>query len=193
MAKQKISDNKLIQLYKDGLTVRQIARKAGLAPSTVSVRIRKMKKDITKGVITKPNAQRLIKKEINAFDQLQKINNDANEMLDLVMRWQRGDKEALQIMESQVREVRVGDSTEFIKEYKMKDPRELALRCMSEIRGQLDMQLKIMQALFDLKASAEFQEEIIQAIGEVDKDVRDRIIENLEKKRAIRTAVRVDR
>ena len=42
---------------------------------------------------------------------LGKINSYANELLDLLMRWKRGDDEALQILESQVsanRKFRVG-------------------------------------------------------------------------------------
>jgi len=40
------------------------------------------------------------------------------------MRWNRGDEEALQILESQVKMVRIGqgEAVEWIKEYKFKDP-----------------------------------------------------------------------
>ena len=188
---KKLNKTKLVQYVKAGLSVRDIADKMGFPKSTVSYHVNRLKKDITQGVITKPDIKKVINHEINAFQQLSKINNNANEMLDSLMKWQRGDKEALQILESQVREIRVGDSTEFVKEYKMKDPRELALRCMSEIRNQLDMQLKIMQALFDIKAAAEFQQEVIAAIGAAAPDVRDRILAELEKKRAIRAVVKI--
>ena len=49
----------------------------------------------------------VVRKELNAVEQLQKINGYANELLDLLMRWNRGDEEALQILESQVRTVKV--------------------------------------------------------------------------------------
>ena len=67
---------------------------------------------------------------------------------------------------------------------------ELSLRCMSEIRGQLKLQLEIFAALYDFKAAAEFQEEVLAAIGEVAPDVRSKIIHQLNQKRAIRSAVR---
>ena len=62
--------------------------------------------------------------EINIVDQLQKINLAANEMLDILMRWNRGDDEALQILESQVRKVRTGkgENAEEITEYRFRDP-----------------------------------------------------------------------
>jgi hypothetical protein len=124
------------------------------------------------------------------MQQLAKINEYANELLDLLMRWNRGDDEALQILESQVRKVRVKGQEEPITQYKFKDPRELALRAMQEIRGQLKLQLEIFQALFSLQAAEEFQNEVLAAIGEVAPDVRSKIIHNLNQKRAIRSAVK---
>ena len=58
------------------------------------------------------HAGEIVTKEINAVEQLQKINSYANELLDLLMRWNRGDEEALQILESQVRKVKVRGSEE---------------------------------------------------------------------------------
>jgi dsDNA-specific endonuclease/ATPase MutS2 len=108
------------------------------------------------------------------------------------MDWQKGDGKALQILESQVstKKIRVGDQEEFVKEFKFKDPRELALKAMAEIRGQLKLQLEIFQCLYDMKAVQEFQDEVLTAIGEASKDVRDRIIRNLSEKRAIRSVVK---
>ena len=69
---------------------------------------------------------------------------------------------------------------------------DLKLKIMAEIRGQLRLQLEIFQALYDMKAVQEFQTEILQTIGEVNKDVRDKIIDRLNQKRAIRRSVRFD-
>ncbi|MEA2004300.1 MAG: hypothetical protein U9O53_05100 [archaeon] len=68
----------------------------------------------------------------------------------------------------------------------------LKLKIMAEIRGQLRLQLEIFQALYDMKAVQEFQTEILQTIGEVDKNVRDKIIDRLNQKRAIRRSVKFD-
>ena len=112
-------------------------------------------------------AHKVVEKNLNAVDQLQKINTYANELLDLLMRWNRGDEEALQILESQVKKVRVRGSEEEVTEYKFKDPRELALKAMAEIRGQLNLQLDIFKTLYDVQAIADFQREVLDAIGEV--------------------------
>jgi len=136
-------------------------------------------------------AGEIVEKKLDAIEQLQKINDYANELLDLLMRWNRGDEEALQILESQVKRVRIRGQEEEVTEYKFKDPRELALRAMQEIRGQLSLQLEIYRALYDndMAAVAEFQKEVLTSIGEVAPDVRNQIIFNLQKRRAIRSTL----
>jgi hypothetical protein len=113
-----------------------------------------------------------------------------DEILDLLMRWNRGEDDALQVLENQVKRVRIGDENLKIKEVKFKDPRQLALQAMAEIRNQLKLQLEIFQALYDLKAAQEFQDEILSVIGEVDPDVRAKIINKLNESRAIRSVVK---
>jgi len=134
-------------------------------------------------------AGEIVEKKLDAIEQLQKINDYANELLDLLMRWNRGDEEALQILESQVKRVRIRGQEEEVTEYKFKDPRELALRAMQEIRGQLSLQLEIYRALYDMAAVAEFQKEVLTAIGEVEPDVREKIVYNLQKARVIRSTL----
>lgn len=65
----------------------------------------------------------------------------------------------------------------------------LTLKIMAELRGQLRLQLEIFQALYDLRAAQEFQEEVLEAIGEVSPDVRSKIINKLNQRRAVRSAV----
>jgi len=193
MPKAKIDKTKLSQMLKSGKSQRQIAQFFGVTEGAVS----KAKKELNICVVKNlalENAHRVVDKNINAIDQLQKINDHANWLLDLLMNWQKGDGHALQVLETQVstKKVRVGDQEEFVREFKFKDPRELALKAMAEIRGQLKLQLEIFQCLYDLKAIQEFQTEVLTAIGEVDPDVRKRIVHNLNQKRALRSAVKFD-
>ena len=69
---------------------------------------------------------------------------------------------------------------------------DLKLKVMAEIRGQLRLQLEIFQALYNMKAVQEFQTEILQTIGEIDRNVRDKIIDKLNQRRAIRRSVNFD-
>jgi len=191
MVRRKIPLDQIGRLFAEGKGVSEIAKKAGFTKGAVSKALKRLNINAAKSV-TLYHAGEVVKKELNAVEQLQKINNDANELLDLLMRWNRGDDEALQILESQVRKVRVRGSEEDVTEYRFKDPRELALRAMAEIRGQLNLQLEIFKTLYDHQAVAEFQREVLTAIGEAAPEIRNRIIENLKKAGAIRSVIDLD-
>ena len=70
---------------------------------------------------------------------------------------------------------------------------DISIRVMSEIRAQLKLQLDMFQMLYDVKAVQEFQEEVLTAIQEESPDARDRIVNRLAKRRAIRAAIRFDK
>jgi len=190
MTQSKIDIIKLNRMLTTGKSVKDCAKHFSVTPSAISQAKKNLNVAVVKNVALE-NAHRVVDKNLNAVDQLQKINEGANEILDLLMRWQRGDDEALQILESQ-KKVRVGKDEEEVVEYKLKDPRELALKAMAEIRGQLKLQLEIFQTLYDMKAVQEFQQEVLSAIEEVSLDVRNRIVNKLGQKRAIRAAIKFD-
>jgi predicted transcriptional regulator len=188
MAKPKFSDSELKRLVRRGLSGSAIAEHLGVSKGAVSMRLKALNLAIARNV-TLRNAGEIVEKEINAAQQLQKINAHANEILDLLMRWNRGDKEALQILESQVRYVRVNGQEEPVKEYKFKDPRELALKAMQEIRSQLSLQLQIFESLYNMQAVAAFQNEVLDAIASVSPELREQIVKNLQERRAIRSTL----
>ena len=192
MSNAKINDRALLRMVDiEGLSQSAAAVKFGVSRQAVSKRLQELRGKTTKVIVAK-KIERVVDSKLDAVDQLQKINRYANELLDLLMRWNRGEDEALQVLESQVKskKVRVNGEEEFVKEFKFKDPRELALKAMAEIRGQLRLQLEIFQCLYDLKAVQEFQDEVLSAIGDASPDVRDRIIRNLNQKRTVRSAVK---
>ena len=186
--RNRIDNDKLLQLIRNGDTVSEAARKLGVNKATVSVRLKELNVAINRNVTIRA-AHKIVDREINALDQLQKINRDANELLDLLMRWNRGEDAALQVLESQVRKIKVRGQEEEITEYRFKDPRELALKAMQEIRGQLKLQLEIFQALFDMRAVQQFQAAVLEVIGSVSTEARDEIIRRLTKRNALRSAL----
>lgn len=192
MGNAKINDRALLRLVdKEGLSQSAAAKKLGVSRQAVSKRLQELRGKTTKVIVAK-KLEPVVDRKLDAVDQLQKINEYANELLDLLMRWNRGEDEALQVLESQVnlKKIRVNGEEEFVKEFKFKDPRELALKAMAEIRGQLRLQLEIFNCLYDFKAVQEFQDEVLSAIGDAAPDVRDRIIRNLNQKRTVRSAVK---
>jgi len=191
MGKLKIDRIKLDQMLRDGKPQKEIAQFFGVSEGAISKAKNELKVAVVKNVALE-SAHKVVDRHLDTIGQLQKINQNANELLDLLMRWNRGDQEAIQILESQVRKVKVRGSEENVTEYKFKDPRELALKAMQEIRGQLALQLDIFKTLYDVQAVAEFQKEVLTAIGEVDPNVRDRIIQRLKEGRALRQSVSID-
>jgi hypothetical protein len=187
----KIDLDELHQLLTKGKTTKEIAKYFSVTPGAVSQAKKKLKISVVKN-LSLETAHKVVGKHLDAVGQLQRINEYANELLDLLMRWNRGDDQALQVLESQVGKVKVGkEEAELIRQYKFKDPRELAFIAMREIRGQLNLQLDIFKTMYDMAAVAEFQKEVLSAIGEVSQDVRARIIQRLKESRALRESVRV--
>ena len=191
MSNRKIDQVKLSQMLREGKTGDECARFFGVKKSAISMARKVLNINVVKNIALE-NAHRVVEKNLNTLEQLQKINSNANELLDLLMRWNRGDEEALQILEGQVRKVRVRGSEEEITEYKFKDPRELALKAMAEIRGQLSLQLDILKTLHDVEKVAEFQDTVLSAIGEVAPTVRNQIAQRLIKGKALRGSVTIN-
>ncbi len=163
-------------MLRDGKRQKEIAQVFGVSEAAISKARKELNTAVVKNVALE-SAHRVVDKHLNTIDQLQKINANANEILDLLMRWSRGDEEALHALD--------------MKGQARKDPRELALKAMQEIRGQLGLQLDIFKTLYDVQAIAEFQKEVLDTIGEVSPEVRDRIIRRLKESRALRGAVSV--
>ena len=142
MRRPKIDREKLHELARKGASQGQMASAFGVSQAAISKALKELERETTRCLTAPPtsarkNAARVIENSINAAEQLLKINKNANELLDLVMAWQRGDDVALQILESQVcmRKIRIGKEIEQVKEYRFKDPRELALKAMEAIKG----------------------------------------------------------
>ena len=187
-----INDRKLLELIdKKSMSQARAAKELGVSRQAVSKRLKEMRGQTTKVVVSK-KVEQVVDRKIDAIEQLQKINEYANEILDLLMAWNRGDETALQVLESQVstKKVRVGDQEMEVREFKFKDPRELALKAMGEIRNQLKLQLEIFQTLFSLQAAKEFEDTVLEVISEIDPNVRNEIICRINKKRSVRSAVR---
>jgi len=176
-----------------GRSQREIAVYFGVNESSVSKAKYKLKKGIVKST-TRTQLRRFIDKKMDALEQMQTINTAAHALLDLYLGWINGDKESLDKLKAQIEESKLNKREEAKKEavlfLKIKDPHELAIKIMAEIRGQIALQLDITKTLYDMKAMQEFQEEVLGAIGEVAPDVRARIIERLNKRRALHGAVR---
>ena len=193
MPERKINDSVMLAMLDKGKKQVEVANFFGVSPQAISDRLKKLRGGMVKVAVMEKGAE-VLDKNLNAVEQLQKINEHANELLDLLMRWNRGDEEALQVLESQIttKKVRIGGQEKFVEEIKCKDPRELALKAMAEIRGQLKLQFQILQGLYDMKAVAEFQKEVIQLLKDTSPELRNEFLRRLKEKRALRASVKLD-
>lgn len=185
-------------LREEGKTQSACAKYFNVSFQAISQQRKKMGIEIPKRVarsIVIERAPMVEAQRLNAIEQLQKINTHANWMLEHVMRWVKGDDVAIQALEAQTRSVNVGTKKKpvMVDRVKFKDPHEIALKSMAEIRNQLGLQLEIFKTLYDAEAVKEFQNELIALLGEVDSAVRDEFIRRLREKGAIRSILEHDR
>ena len=81
MPKPKVDKVKLSQMFRSGNSVKQCAKFFGVTPSAISQIKRELNINIVKNVALE-NAHRVVDKNLNSVDQLQKINDEANRLLD---------------------------------------------------------------------------------------------------------------
>jgi hypothetical protein len=194
MPQPKIDKLKLSQMLRAGKAQRAIAQVFGVTEGAIS----KAKKELNISVVRSvalENAHKVVDKNLDAVDQLQRINEKANAMLDeLTGEDKLIDRMAKAVEGALVYEADPKKQAEYIQRIvkQITNDRFLALKAMQEIRGQLGLQLDIFKTLYDLEAVAEFQREVLEAIGEVSGDVRDRIIQRLKESRALRQSVSIN-
>ena len=190
MGKPIINDRELLRLIDNGATQSEAARRLGVSRQAVNKRLQEIRGKTTKVIIAK-KVQEVVNRKIETIEQLQKINGYANELLDRLMLVNRGDEAALEEMRSCLGKDETADGISNRKELQCKDPRDLALRAMAEIRGQLKLQVEIFQTLFSLQAAQEFQQVVLETIAEADPETRNEIIRRLNHMRSIRSAMRL--
>jgi hypothetical protein len=132
--------------------------------------------------------QALNVRKVNCIERLEKINQRVNELVDLLMRWNRGDDEALQVLETDIttKKVRGWKDIQWLKGYKFTEPRTLATTAMDEIGSQLKLQREIFETLYyDIKTVARFQTKVLEVIGKAAPSVKDTIMRSLDQGRLV--------
>lgn len=192
MKTAKIHKDELYQMLAEGKTVKQCAAHFNVTPAAISKQKKQFGTIIAKDVQLQ-SAHRFVSEHLDTVAQLKKINTYSHELLDLLMRWIRGDKEAIQILEDQVKKVRVGDKEEFVKEYKFKDPKDLVFKAMQRIEAQLKLQNETLALLSHMSAVHEFQQELIQILKEVAPEVSDEFCRRYDKSRTVQRLLQLNK
>ena len=193
MGGTKIDYRELDQMLRAKKPYSEIAKHFGVTKGRISQAKKEMRNNINKVTVMEKAAE-VVHEHLDIMAQLRKINEDANRMLDLLIRWQEGDAGALRVLESQIKTVKFGKDGEKIgvQEVRMKDPRELSLKCMAEIRNQLKLQLDMYESYLEFNDRKRFQEEVFRILDEFEPGVKQRAINRLKDRALLRGAVIVN-
>jgi hypothetical protein len=186
----KIDRARLQQCLDDGKRPTEIAKQIGVSRSAISQAMKAMGRAAT-AYLAIEQAPRLVNQRLDTIAQLNKINSYANELLELLMAWNRGEDVAIQLLESQMRRVRVHGKEQRVKQIRFKDPRELAFTAMKLIQDQLAFQQQCFKDLYDFQYLQDFQRELIQLLREVNPNAADEFIRRLEKLHLMRRGLKV--
>jgi predicted DNA-binding protein (UPF0251 family) len=189
-SEKKLSDRELLRRLDNGATQAELAKELGVTRQAINERLKIFRRKTTKAIVAGKGVGELVDKKLNSLEQLQKINADAHWLLDHLMSWAKGDPEAIQILERQLKVVRIGEEQVEVREVKFRDPRQLAVSVMSEIRSQLDLQLQIFKTAYSVQEAENFMRIVLETIGEVDPHARTKIIKRLNEQRPVWEAVR---
>jgi len=159
MTDGKIDKVKLSQLLRSGKSGTECAKYFGVTPGAISQARKTLSISVVRSVALE-TGHKVVESNLNAVDQLRRINETANELLD--------------------RAVAAQDHA-------------TAIKCMSEIRQQLGLQLEILSTLTNIKAIGEFQTSVLEAIGEASPDVRNAVIDKLRARNALRRSLEITR
>lgn len=197
MPEKKVNDSIMLAMLDKGKKQTEVAKFFNVSPQAISDRFKKLRGGVVKNVVLEA-APKIVEQKLNAVQQLYDINQDAREILDLVMGWARGDEKCIRVLETQVKKVKWRDKESDkdreldVQEIKFKDPRELALKAMTVIEGQLRLQLDIFKTLYGMDEVAAFQKEIIQLLRETDPELKNEFIRRLKKRQALRSDALID-
>lgn len=171
MARRKFSDLELGERIREGKSVKDIAAEFGVSPRAVYKRAKQLNLNIGKEIMMNQAAV-IVKQEINAADQLMKINETSNELLDLLIETVQTEgedqKEKLKKLEPLL-----GEKASIL---------EALIKIKAEIRQQLRLVMDIWKVKFDAEQIADVQHTIIEEIGAESPECQRRIIERLHKK-----------
>jgi transcriptional regulator with XRE-family HTH domain len=165
MPKPKIDISEMERLLREGKSQREVAQVFNVTESAVSKAKKQLQSNIVKAVSLE-KATEVVTAHLDVMGQLRRINLAIGEELtrakEAVVKAEGKDQLALQ---------------------------DIIIRLSSEIRRQLDLQMKIFELWYQGRAVIEFQQVVLTAIDEVSPELKDKIIRKLQERRAVRSSV----
>jgi transposase-like protein len=169
MPRRKFSDLELGERIREGKSVKEVAEEFGVTPRAVYKRAKQLKLNIGKEIVMNQAAV-IVKQEINAAEQLLKINETSNQLLDLLIEVVQADgeeqKEKLKKLEPLL-----GEKASIL---------EALVKIKGEIRQQLRLVMDIWKVKFDTEQIADFQRSVVEEIGAESPALQERILKRLK-------------
>jgi hypothetical protein len=180
--KPKIDKRKLHNMLRQGRSQTECAKYFGVSPSAIN----QAKKNLTLGIaknVTLETGAVIVKESLDSLSQLKKINDHTNRLVDLIAGWIDGDPDAIKTLQ---RHHRLGGNA-----LSFKDPKELLLKAIQEVRSQVKLSLDIYESLYNMRTIQAFQEEVLNVIAKQNPEVRDEIVKRLKQRNAVRSVMRI--
>ena len=161
----KINIKEMITMIDQKVPITDIADHFGTSKQAIYQAVKKCGLETSKSIVNE-TVKEVVEHKLDAIEQLNKCNKHANDMLDLLMRWTNGEDEVLHILENNVRRVNVGtrDEPQWMEQINIKDPREIALKAMGEIRQQVNLMLEIQKTLHHMTEVKEVLSGIVEIV-----------------------------
>ena len=140
-------------LISEGMGVNEVARQLKRSASTVSRALKKIKISKAVGVA---RAGRLFDQKLNASQDLRKIHDRAIQILDRLKT----------------------ETSETAEKYAL-----IVLKACDAVRKDLELHLRIWEALYNVEEVAKWQNELMDILAEIDPDARERFDSRLEERR----------
>jgi hypothetical protein len=154
----------------------QIAKKLNItAPAVRYARKQILDKKAVCSLVSFEHGQNLVANHLDTVSQLKNINEQTTSILNLIMDAIKGDKNAIDILNQD-------------DKFKRKDPNEIALKAVAEIREQLELQNKLFETLYSIQQTQEFQEEVLSVLESFEPGIRTKILIALKEKRLLHAA-----
>jgi transcriptional regulator len=168
--KGRLTKDQLVKLAAEGLTLREIAKKDGTTKANVGQKLRRIRQGAVRHIARdekrgKAIVQHNIDAGINrlvaiAEIELERDNEDPDPKI------------AYNLLQQII--------SEFHKN------QDIVFRASAEIREQIRLQLDIFKVWYSHQAIQEFQRIVLDALGSVDSELRDRVIKKLHNKQLVR-------
>ena len=195
MRERKFSDQELSERLLEGKSLTLIAQELGVSKGTVCKRRQKLRGAIARSA-TMHHADKMVRQQIDANEQLLKISATANTWLDRLERMrERKQEEMIEAICQEISKlVPVEQAGIIIKQLRRlvlieKDMVDQVVKFLAEIRQQLRFMFEVHEKMVDAREFKEFKDSFLAEIGLEQREVRDRIVGRLQKLQAMRSSI----